>query len=690
MFRRPVKEINSEFVAEEKYLDSIQRIVKEACAAAGMSRRDQSAVLLAVEEGATNIIRHAYLYEKGTLRLRIVIYRKFITFSLIDTGRSFHPEESGKIDLDRLVESGRKGGLGFYMIRKIMDSVEYISAAGSNELRMTKRIRPTAASATPPLLRRMFTLRVKFSLFTFIIVSIIIGAAYYAVDYNTRLEVRGHLENIMQALGTTIADQAAGYFLNSRSDVEFDELVVSYVRSNPGLEEAVITDNSGIIRAHSEDIANIRKPFVSPPGVDPTAVGVHQVFDTPRGPRIYLPLRIVAGEQVLGRVYLVYSFSPIDAKVAQLRQKILFLTLILLAIGIVGIYLLSNYFVKPIGRITERVRRFTTGDLESELPLEGADEFFEIARALNDMMTRLSKDRRNIIEREKMQKEIEVASQIQKTLLPRELPAIPGLELDAYYRAASVVGGDLYDVFEIAEDRYCLTVADVSGKGVPASLVMSMLRTVIQIEAGGALSAKETLLMVNNYLHDNMPPGMFITVLMLIYDARTRSINLVSAGHNPLLYYKAGTGQLLKINPQGMPLGVPSTLERDFKDGLEEISLDLEVGDVFFIYTDGITEATDRDGRQYGLNRLIEYLRTQFARDDRAALAPLSEEIVHEIDNFAGFAKQNDDITFILARVTDTTTDRHPSAPGEQQDQSIDSRSISATHHSPADSEPGQ
>ena len=82
MFRRPVKEIDAEFLAEEKYLDSIRRVIKESCAAAGMARKDTAAVLLAIEEGATNIIRHAYLYERGVLRLRVVIYQKLMAFSL--------------------------------------------------------------------------------------------------------------------------------------------------------------------------------------------------------------------------------------------------------------------------------------------------------------------------------------------------------------------------------------------------------------------------------------------------------------------------------------------------------------------------------------------------------------------------------------------------------------------------------
>lgn len=679
MIRRPIKEINAEFIAEEKYLDSIQRIVKEACAATGMSRRDVSAVQLAIEEGATNIIRHAYLYEKGTLRLRIIIYRKMIVFSLIDSGRSFHPKQQGAIDLERLVESGRKGGLGFYMISKIMDSVEYISSAGFNELRMIRNIDRSEPGGTPPLLRRLFNLRVKFSLFTFLIVITIIGSTFYFLDRSTTDEVRGHLEDIVRALGSTIADQAAGYIINSRSDVEFDELIVSYTRSNPFLTLVVLTDTADIIRAHSRDISFIRKHYTPPPQVDPDLVGVHQSHGTGPDEVNYIILPITTGERRLGRVHIRYSSAPVDAKLAQVRKKILVFAGAMLLVGILGIYLLSNYFVKPIAKITGRVRRFTSGDLETELPLEGADEFFEIAHALNDMITRLSRDRKNIIEKERMAKEIEVASQIQKTLLPTRLPTIPTLELDAFYRAASVVGGDLYDVFDIGSGRYCLVVADVSGKGVPASLVMSMLRTVIQIRALEAVSSKAVLLSVNDYLRDNIPPGMFITVQLGIYDAAARKLNFVSAGHNPMLYYKAGTRQLIKINPGGMPLGVPVTLARTFEDGLEEVALELDANDLFFLYTDGITEATDRDGNQYGVSRLQEFLADQLRQAGEVNVAPLSQRIVDEIDNFSGFAKQNDDITFILARTI--TNGERPAERGERA--AIDSRIVRSSGKPP-------
>jgi serine phosphatase RsbU (regulator of sigma subunit)/anti-sigma regulatory factor (Ser/Thr protein kinase) len=651
MFRKPIKEINAEFPAEDRYLDSIRRVVKESCTSVGMPRKDVSAVLLAIEEGATNVIRHAYLYEKGSLRLRIVLYEKFAAFSLIDTGRSFEPTSNGSINLDRLVESGRKGGLGFYMIQKIMDSVEYISSPDFNELRMVKRIRPSAASG-PPLLRRMFTLRVKFSFWTFFIVALIVGSAFYFVNSRTSGEAYAHLDETVQALTKTVAEQSSGYIINRRSDVEFDELLVSYVHSNPMLRQIVLTDSLGLILAHSDDIRNIRKPFQAPEHLDLNQLEQPQRFSDNNEPLNFLIMPITSNQRALGRVYVTYSSAQIRQLLVDARTKILLVTGFLILMGIVGIYLLSNYFVTPILKITERVRRFSLGDLDTELPLEGADEFFEISRALNDMTTRLSRDRKNVIERERMAKEIEVASQIQKTLLPQELPHIPGLEVDAFYRAASLVGGDLYDIFQTGENRYCLVVADVSGKGVPASLVMSMLRTVIQIYAEDAVSARDTLLRVNEYLIRNMPPGMFITVLLAIYDSAARHIKIVSAGHNPMLLFQSDSGELMKVNPSGMPLGVDVTLKKRFAEGLQEITIDLQEGDLFVMYTDGITEAVNRDREQFGLERLSRCLLDKLSSGSRLPVSEISKSIVGEIDTFSGFSKQADDVTFLVCRAT--------------------------------------
>jgi sigma-B regulation protein RsbU (phosphoserine phosphatase) len=555
------------------------------------------------------------------------------------------------------------------MIQKIMDRVEYISSVEFNELRMIKRI-GTESPDGPPLVGRLFSLRVKFSVWTFFIVSVIIAVAFWYVNSRTTEGVYKHLDETVEALSKTIAEQAKGYLINRRSDVEFDELIVSYAKSNQVLKVIVLVDSTGMILAHSEDIRNIRRSYRYPEGVDTLQLGQPQVFSVADVNLRYVVMPIRAGERRLGAVHVTYSDEAIHVQLAEARRATLLLTGALLMIGIAGIYLLSNYFVRPIVKITQRVRRFSLGDTESEMPLEGADEFFEIASALNDMMTRLSRDRRNVIERERMAKEIEFASQIQKTLLPAELPQIPGLDVHAFYRAASLVGGDLYDVFDIGAKRYALVVADVSGKGVPASLVMSMLRTVLRIEAARYGSARETLIAVNDYLVKNTPPGMFITVMTAVYDAATAKLTVVSAGHMPMLLYSPTTGKATYVNPRGMPLGVPITPGWSFGDGLDETTIDLQAGDSFLLYTDGITEALNREAKQYGFDRLRRFFH-ESVKNGAPSSTDLSDALMNEIDNFCGVGKQNDDITFIVARMDAAQggAAEHAGEPAEPEDE---------------------
>jgi serine phosphatase RsbU (regulator of sigma subunit)/anti-sigma regulatory factor (Ser/Thr protein kinase) len=646
MFRKPIKEINAEYLAEEKFLLSIQNLVRETCAGAGMSRKDVSAITLAIEEGVTNIIRHAYLYEKGMVRIRIVIFQKRVIFSLIDEGRSFHPESSEKLDLKKMVDSGRKGGLGFYMIGKIMDSVEYISTPKFNELRMTKRI-----SSQPEQSRlffsRMFTLRAKFSIYTFVIMLIIIASSYLFINNRSVKKIYEHLHDTVGSLSKTLAAQMAGHILNHRSDVEFDELVISYLAANPELATIVLTDSSGNILADSRDIRNLRKKYNAPEGINPEKFGRPQPYNENGEKYYYMVKQVIGGDNLFGHVHISYSDHLYMQEISSERKKIILLTMIGLAIGIGGIYLLSNYFVSPIIRITERVRKFSSGDIDTELPPEGVEEYFEISKALNEMLSRLRRDRENIVEREKVAKEIEVAGQIQRMLLPVRLPQIPGLSLDAYYRAASRISGDLYDIFQIDKSNYCLLIADVSGKGVPASLVMSVVRTVIRIEAKGKLSSHQILVDVNEFIKDDIPPGIFITAFLAVFNSDTRQMNFVSAGHNPLIYLRNGSPKAELINPAGAPLGLPLEDSNGFAKKLVEKNMEIGKGDLMFIYTDGVTESMNRNNQKYGLERLTTLFNDKISPNNYSEPRQISEVILADIDQYAGMAVQNDDITFI-------------------------------------------
>ena len=648
MFWGAIKEINAAYPADLSQLDEMKRVVKENCLAADYSSRDIHALQLVVEEVATNIIRHSYKYEKGKIALKLVIYKNKLVLSLTDFGRSFQPDFAGSIDLKRLIETGRKGGLGFYMVQKIMDSVEYISTPSKNEMRMVKRLKPEPERIGT--CGRMMPLRVKFSVSTFIILAAIIGVSYYFINHQTTQQVYSNLNDKVVALGTTIADQTAGYMLNSRSDVEFDELIVSYLRANPELKLIVITDSNSIVLAHSEDIRNIRKNFRPPESMTSSAVVSEDKPLKHSADLNYMSMPVVAGQNRLGTVHVTFSTAAVAEQLLNARVAIVRLTMVLLLFGMLGIYLLSNYFVDPIARITRRVKRFTSGESESELPLEGAEEFFEISRAFNQMITRINRDRKTAIEQERVAKEIEVASQIQKALLPKRLPELPWLELDAYYKSASQVGGDLYDVMEVGDNKYCLVIADVSGKGIPASMVMSMLRTVLRIYAQGQSSAKKVLLKTNAYLRDNIPPGIFITAFVILYEADKKVMTAVSAGHNPMLYRSGKSGKIERINPGGMPLGMPGKSEDDFARSLKEVKLEIGKGDTFLLYTDGVTETSDSEGVQFGIERLLETFDGVTMSLNGNSVSKLSSKIIRKLRKYSGDKPFSDDITMLLGR----------------------------------------
>jgi sigma-B regulation protein RsbU (phosphoserine phosphatase) len=143
---------------------------------------------------------------------------------------------------------------------------------------------------------------------------------------------------------------------------------------------------------------------------------------------------------------------------------------------------------------------------------------------------------------------------------------------------------------------------------------------------------------------------MFVTVMLVVYDVAARNMKLVSAGHNAMLYYRAAQQETVRINPAGMPMGLTATLEKSFAAKLEEVSITLCEGDSFLIFTDGVTEAVNRDGEQFGMDRIENLFGSQTAA--HSTVQPVANSIVAELDDFAGFAKPNDDITFLVGRAT--------------------------------------
>ncbi len=468
------------FPAAEEQLEEIRRSVQNILSESILSDKSVNSVLLAIEEACTNVIRHAYLYGPGVIRIRVKLFQDRVVFSIFDKGRKFDFNHSEVPDLDRYVRTGRKGGLGLYLIRKMMDSVDYFSRDGENELRMEKRSDKAAAKTIRP---RGISIRVKFALWASLVVFAIV-AGVYAYFQN---QVRGNAgrrffrgaENGMVSLASSIGDNVL------YPDPDLTRSTAVWLRTNPDFSHVIVTDTANIIVANP--LASWQ--FYSLYSPDPGSVfndfsrGIDSFVSRPdsTGRREFLfKVPIKMRDQTVGYAYFGLREKSLEADIQTARKNLFLISFLGLVIGFVAVFVLSNYFVKPIQKLTEGVLRIGEGNLEQTLPIDGADEFSEIARAFNEMTTKFKKAQENVVEQERLQKEMQVAQEIQHALLPRHFPDIEGYDISTIYRAAKDVGGDYFDFVQIDENILGMIVADVSGKGVPGSLVMTMIRTALQ------------------------------------------------------------------------------------------------------------------------------------------------------------------------------------------------------------------
>ena len=258
---------------------------------------------------------------------------------------------------------------------------------------------------------------------------------------------------------------------------------------------------------------------------------------------------------------------------------------------------------------------------------------------------------RETIERKKIEQEIELAASIQAGLFPEFLPTIKGYDLAAKNRAARWCGGDYYDVLPVETSgengqSFLLCVADVSGKGLPASLLMSNVQATMRALLGRVPTLVELASRTNELLHATTPSNKFVTAILIELEPATGAIKYVNAGHGDCLLLRED-GTVEKLESTGLPLGMmaPEMLEMLGK-GYEERSLQINRGDLLALYSDGVTEAYDEAENEFGDERLLDSL--------RPIVKTTSENIVGEvftaIDAFAGNAPQHDDITLMIVR----------------------------------------
>jgi phosphoserine phosphatase RsbU/P len=247
-------------------------------------------------------------------------------------------------------------------------------------------------------------------------------------------------------------------------------------------------------------------------------------------------------------------------------------------------------------------------------------------------------------DKRRIDRDLEVAHDIQRILLPNAAPAIDGFEIAGLNIPASQVSGDYYDYIPLGGDRIGIAIADVSGKGVAASLIMAMCRSVLRSVARSSQSAASVLHEVNRQVYPDIREDMFISMAYLIAQKGSDELVLARAGHDAPLHFRASDQSVTRINPPGMALGIDSGSV--FNRVTSDFRVRLEAGDCLILYTDGVTEALDVDGLEFGISKLIEAVQ---ASSPNGAPAILSR-VTSDLKSFVGGHHQNDDITLIAIR----------------------------------------
>ena len=267
-------------------------------------------------------------------------------------------------------------------------------------------------------------------------------------------------------------------------------------------------------------------------------------------------------------------------------------------------------------------------------PLDFADLQITIDRTLSHM----TEWREALSSRDKLvalQNELNVASQIQQSILPTEFPRGSDFEIYASMEPARNVGGDFFDVLTLDAGLVGVAIADVSDKGVPAALFMMSSRTLLKGSAIGMGEPGQVLGEVNDLLHEDNDTGMFVTILYAVYSSSTGEFIYANGGHNsPLIVHPDGSSSLLPLTG-GIALGVVPDMP------YQQQSINLAPGDLVFLYTDGVTEAMNAEEEEFGVERLQGVFATNPPRDPREA----NEAVFKAVGDFAGDTPQSDDIT---------------------------------------------
>jgi sigma-B regulation protein RsbU (phosphoserine phosphatase) len=344
----------------------------------------------------------------------------------------------------------------------------------------------------------------------------------------------------------------------------------------------------------------------------------------------------------IATVRMGFSDKIIRDEVFGMTRNIMIISSFFLVAAVAGSIALSGIIIRPIRKLSRGAAVIGTGDLEYKIDLESGDELGQLAYEFNIMTEKLKKAKDVEIESRIMQEQLELAKEIQEGLNPMGFYDRDGLQIKGYTRAAKGVGGDYFDYLDISENVVGALISDVSGKGVPASLVMVMIRTVFtnSVKNNRNIDPATVVRSINDALGAEFAIDKFATLFFMIFNRKTEELAFSNAGHGPLFCYRASLNKCTVTNIGGVPIGITDDVE------YEQARVRFNPGDIVVLYTDGITEMRNEEKEEYGKSRLQRLIMDNHNLNAQEIV----EKIVTDVDYFRGNTAPHDDMTTLVMK----------------------------------------
>lgn len=498
------------------------------------------------------------------------------------------------------------------------------------------------------------SIRLEFTMYVSIIIVVLMVVTGYVISSQY---VKTVTENVVEKLVVQARSYSspAGKLIISEDGPDallLNNICKKLADDNPDVHWAGITGDDGVFLAHTD----IRKVMGGEKLQRFTGSGFSDILRpdenfTIGSDTIYIAVEIRENDVRLGTLAAAASAQPIlEARKASMLT-VAYITAAMVLLGIPVTIVILRRKLSPIGVITDHLKGVDLENLSIDIPVESENEFGFLAETLRVMGSKLNVAKDALVDKERMEREYEIAREIQANILPREYPSGAHFEIAGAYRSAKEVGGDYYDFVEFDENRLGILVADVSGKSLPGMLVMLMTRDIVKELTKSFMEPQKLLAEANRRLLPNIKKGMFVTMFFGVLDRRDGRFRYASAGHNPLMVLNRDTGETRLIKTKGYPLGMVPAAAYDKRVECQEIMLG--DGDWLIQYTDGVNEAQDEAGNEFGMERFVGLVESH--RDLEAA--DFVERVLAEHAGFVGEAPQYDDITLLALKWTARVAD---------------------------------